>query len=69
MVYASSILATQLNNKNMNNIYDKKFELYLVKKGYNLDQISLQECLKEMKLWKKNTVDAQRTYQQEVDFA
>jgi hypothetical protein len=41
----------------MNNIYDKKFELYLVKKGYNLDQISLQECLKEMKLWKKNTVD------------
>jgi len=42
----------------MNNIYDKKFELYLVKKGYNLDKISLQECLKEIKIWKKNTVDA-----------
>ena len=53
----------------MNNIYDKKFELYLVKKGYNLNQISLQECLKEMKLWKKNTVDAQTTYQHEADFA
>jgi hypothetical protein len=42
----------------MNNIYDKKFEIYLVKKGFNLDTISLQECLTQMKLWKKNTVDA-----------
>jgi hypothetical protein len=42
----------------MNNIYDKKFELYLVTKGYDLDTISLQECLKEIKIWKKNTENA-----------
>ena len=39
----------------MNNIYDKKFEIYLVQKGYDLNCISLNECLKEIKLWKKNT--------------
>jgi len=39
----------------MNNIYDKKFEIYLIKKGYDLDCISLNECLKEIKIWKKNT--------------
>ena len=39
----------------MNNIYDKKFEIYLAKKGYNLNEISLTECLKEIKIWKKNT--------------
>ena len=53
----------------MNNIYDKKFEIYLIKKGYYLDCISLNECLKEIKLWKKNTENVQRTYQQEADFA
>ena len=42
----------------MNNIYDKKFEIYLIKKGYDLDSISLNECLKEIKLWKKNTENA-----------
>ena len=42
----------------MNNIYDKKFELYLVAKGYDLDTISLNECLKEIKIWKKNTTNA-----------
>jgi hypothetical protein len=38
----------------MNNIYDKKFEIYLVKKGFNLDTISLQECLTQIKIWKRN---------------
>jgi hypothetical protein len=42
----------------MNNIYDKKFELYLIAKGYDLNTISLQECLKEIKIWKKNTTNA-----------
>ncbi len=42
----------------MNNIYDKKFELYLISKGYDLDTISLTECLKEIKIWKKNTINA-----------
>ena len=53
----------------MNNIYDKKFEIYPVQKGYDLNCISLNECLKEIKLWKKNTENVQRTYQQEADFA
>lgn len=52
----------------MNNIYDKKFELYLIKKGFDLDTISLQECLKQIKIWKSNTENAQRTYQNVVDF-
>ena len=42
----------------MNNIYDKKFELNLISKGYDLDTISLNECLKEIKIWKKNTINA-----------
>lgn len=37
----------------MNNIYDKKFEIYLIKKGFNLDTINLQECLKELKIYNK----------------
>ena len=53
----------------MNNIYDKKFEIYLVKKGFNLDTISLTECLTQIKIWKKNTENAQHTYQSVVDFA
>ena len=53
----------------MNNIYDKKFEIYLAKKGYNLNEISLQECLKEIKIWKKNTENAQVIYLHVVDFA
>lgn len=52
----------------MNNIYDKKFELYLIKKGFDLDTISLQECLTQIKIWKSNTENAQRTYQNAVDF-
>ena len=42
----------------MNNLYDKKFELHLISKGYDLDTISLNECLKEIKIWKKNTINA-----------
>ena len=53
----------------MNNIYDKKFEIYLIKKGYDLDCISLNECLKEIKIWKKNTENAQVIYLHAVDFA
>lgn len=33
----------------MNNIYNKKFELYLIKKGFDLNTISLSESLKELK--------------------
>ncbi len=51
-------LGINISKNNMNNIYDKKFELYLIKKGFNLDTISLQECLKEIKIWKKNTTNA-----------
>ena len=51
-------LSPVLNNKNMNNIYDKKFELYLIKKGFDLDTISLQECLTQIKIWKSNTENA-----------
>ena len=53
----------------MNNIYDKKFEIYLVKKGFNLDTISLQECLTQIKIWKRNIASVQVIYLQEVDFA
>jgi len=51
-------LGINISKINMNNIYDKKFELYLVTKGYDLDTISLNECLKEIKIWKKNTTNA-----------
>ena len=37
----------------MNSTYDKKFETYLINKGYDLSKISLQECLKEIKIHKK----------------
>ena len=33
----------------MNNIYNKKFELYLIKKGFDLNTISLSESIKELK--------------------
>ncbi len=33
----------------MTNIYDQKFELHLIKKGYNLNTISLTESVKELK--------------------
>ena len=39
----------------MNNIYDKKFELYLIKRGYNLDTISLNESLKQLKIYRNAT--------------
>jgi len=39
-----------------NNPYDKKFELYLIKKGYNLDTISLIESLQQLKIYNKNEV-------------
>ena len=33
----------------MNDIYNKKFELHLIKKGFDLNEISLTESLKELK--------------------
>ncbi len=40
--------------KDINNIYDKQFEEYLVlDRGYDLDTISLNECLKEIKKFNK----------------
>ena len=37
----------------MNNIYDKGFELYLIKLGYDLNTISLDECLELIKQYNK----------------
>lgn len=51
-------LGINISKINMNNIYDKKFELYLIKKGFDLDTISLQECLTQIKIWKSNTENA-----------
>jgi len=40
----------------INNPYNKKFELYLIKKGYNLDTISLTESLQQLKIYNKNEI-------------
>ena len=39
-----------------NNPYNKKFELYLIKKGYNLETISLTESLQQLKIYNKNEI-------------
>ena len=36
-----------------NNPYDQKFEIYLIKKGYNLNTISLNESLRGLKIYNK----------------
>ena len=36
------------------NPYDQKFELYLIKKGYNLNTISLNESLQQLKIYNKH---------------
>jgi CRISPR/Cas system-associated protein endoribonuclease Cas2 len=33
------------------NPYDQKFRKYLIKKGYNLNTISLSEAVKELKIY------------------